>query len=344
MTTSPQLSFSDPELYQGVADAMAAAALTPAALEGGDYLSQHQTLAQDLGWLAAIIPEADGGLELGLDFAADLLREAGRHLIAGPLRETAILLPALAAECPELRAHLQGVVAGEVRLTLAEVLPNGDWLVPWLRQSTHAVTLTPAGEGSALRLITIEGVAAEDMQPLDPASTLARIRAADLPQANASTLDAAASARVWTRFDLATAAELLGIADAALQQTLAYVAERRQFGAVIGSFQALKHRLADVHVANTSAKLAIGGALRAGLGDGARAAAVRIARVLAADAAFGAASAAIQLHGGLGFSWETSLHLYLKRAHRLSAMRGGTEAQREAAGAQMIEKALRHTA
>lgn len=336
MTITPDHPFSDPELHRGVAEAMAAAALTPAALAEPAWIERHLSLAQDLAWLSARLPESADGLELGADFTADLCREAGRHLIGGPLRETAVLLPALAAEWPALGPVVAGVAAGRVRLTLAEELPGGDLLVPWLRQSTHLVRLVATEAGLAVTLLPLEGVAAEDLQPLDPTSTLARIRLADLPAVAPHLLGPEAAERVWAEFDLATAAELLGLAEALLARTLAHVRDRRQFGAAIGGFQALKHRLADVHVANTAARLAIGGGLRREAG----AQEIRIARALAADAAFGASAAALQLHGGLGFSWETDLHLYLKRAHRLSVMRGGTEALRQAAGAEMIRAAL----
>ena len=337
MTGHRPAPFSAADLRDGVA-----AALRACTEKGGGHGDErlreaHWRLAAEMGWLGALVPEAQGGLALGRAFVADLCEEAGRALFCGPLIETAVLLPALAGECAALAPLLDGVVAGTVRLAVAEAdAGEGPVLAQHAAGATHVAILHAGADMLSATLAPSSAFRAEPLQPLDPRSTMARMELVDPAAAVRVPLAPEAAARVLHALHLALAADLLGTGEAALAATVGYVLERRQFGRPIGQFQAIKHRLADVHTALGAARLAIAGAV----GEDADVQDAALARVLAADAALAASRAAIQLHGGLGFSWEADLHLYLKRALRLNACAGGTRALREAAGERIIARGL----
>jgi alkylation response protein AidB-like acyl-CoA dehydrogenase len=126
------------------------------------------------------------------------------------------------------------------------------------------------------------------------------------------------------------ASELLGLADRCLELTVGYLKERRQFGRPVGSFQALKHRVADVWVAVTQARAAAryaAGCLAAADPDAA--VAVALAKAACSDAATLAAQECVQLHGGIGFTWEHQAHLYLKRAKSAATGYGTADRHRQ---------------
>lgn len=337
MTGHRSTPFSAADLRDGIAVALRDC--TPKAGDSDDrrLREEHWRLATDMGWLGALVPEAQGGLALGHAFVADLCEEAGRALFCGPLIETAVLLPALAHECAALAPLLDGVLAGTVRLAVAEAEAEaGPVLAQHSAGSTHVAILELGADGLSATLTPSDAFRIEALQPLDPRSTMARMELVEPDAVVQVPLSQEAAARVLHSLHVALAADLLGTGEAALKLTVRYVQDRRQFGQPIGQFQAVKHRLSDVHTTLGAARLAIAGAVRddAGVGDAA------IARVLAADAALEASRAAIQLHGGLGFSWEADLHLYLKRALRLNAYAGGTRMLREAAGERIIADSL----
>jgi alkylation response protein AidB-like acyl-CoA dehydrogenase len=122
---------------------------------------------------------------------------------------------------------------------------------------------------------------------------------------------------------IALASEALGGAEHVLEMTVAYVKERRQFGRPIGSFQALKHRLADMMIEVEAAKSAAWYAACTAQEQGAELAeAAAVAKSYCCDAFFDCAANAIQLHGGVGFTWEHEAHLYLKRARATATLLG----------------------
>ena len=125
------------------------------------------------------------------------------------------------------------------------------------------------------------------------------------------------------------ASEQLGIAERCLEMTVAYVKERRQFARPVGSFQAIKHRLADLWVAVTQARAAARYAAAClATGDPETAIAVALAKAACSDVALKAAQETVQLHGGIGFTWEHPAHLYLKRAKADSIGFGTADAHR----------------
>jgi alkylation response protein AidB-like acyl-CoA dehydrogenase len=140
---------------------------------------------------------------------------------------------------------------------------------------------------------------------------------------------AAVVAELEARATVLVAADLVGIAREALTRTVAYDREREQFGVPVGSFQAIKHALADLHVGVTMAEhaaLYAAHAVDAALPDAPLA--VSVAKAKASDTALAATAAMIQYHGGIGYTWEHEAHFFYKRAKRLAGQYGAADAHR----------------
>ena len=198
--------------------------------------------------------------------------------------------------------------------------------------------LVPAdGVPHALYLVDMSdpGVAKAPVVSLDMTRQLCDLSFDDAPgrliasgAAASQALDAALTAGAAV-----LAAEQVGLAQRCLDMTLAYVKERRQFARPVGSFQALKHRLADVWVAVSQARAASRYAAAClASGDPDAKVAVAIAKAYCSEAAVHAAQECVQLHGGIGFTWEHPAHLYLKRAKADSVAFGTPDAHRAALG------------
>jgi alkylation response protein AidB-like acyl-CoA dehydrogenase len=215
-------------------------------------------------------------------------------------------------------ARLRGMVSG-----VADALPA-------------TVLLVPAdGVPHALYLVDVAapGVAKAPVVSLDMTRQLCDLSFDDAPgtliaagTAASQALGAALSAGA-----AALAAEQVGMAQRCLDMTLAYVKERRQFARPVGSFQALKHRLADVWIAVSQARAASRYAAAClASGDPDAAVAVAVAKAYCSEVAVHAAQECVQLHGGIGFTWEHPAHLYLKRAKADSIGFGTADAHRAA--------------
>ena len=323
-------AFSDPQLRESMAQALAGLGTGSGTLDA--VAPQHWPLAVSMGWLSAFLPEAKGGLGLGLDVMADLGEQAGRHLFCGPLLETALLLPVLADAQPSLEPLLDLIASGALRLAITETPaghPEG-LLAEHAAGASHLLHL----EGGRVQLYALSPDMMSPRQPMDPGCTLARVRPGAAIAGGA--LDADQYAALARAHHIALAADLLGCGEAALARSLDHVTERRQFGQPIGRFQSVKHRLADLRARLDTARLALARAVA----DGQDVASARLAHVLAGEAARAATGTAVQLHGGLGFSWEMDLHLWLKRALRLNARAGGTLWLKRQAGEAIIAEAL----
>jgi alkylation response protein AidB-like acyl-CoA dehydrogenase len=204
------------------------------------------------------------------------------------------------------------------------------------------VLLVP-GDGVPLRLYAVDttgaGVTRVPLVSLDATRPLADVtldRAPGRPVASGG--DAArAVAAALTAGAGVLASELFGVAEQCLAMTVSYVKERKQFARPVGSFQALKHRLADVWVAVTQARAAARYAAAClATGDPDTPVAVALAKAAAGDAAVLAAQECVQLHGGIGFTWEHPAHLLLKRA-KSASMALGTPDRHRAALAALVD-------
>ncbi|MDN3357590.1 acyl-CoA dehydrogenase family protein [Actinomadura sp. DC4] len=293
------------------ADRLRAAAEAPASVGDG-----WRDLAK-LGVFALTVPEAAGGVGRGLADAAVVLEELGRSLVPGPL--VATLLTAALPDDPVSGAADGGAVV--TTLDTADPVP----VVEHLGLASHVVIVTDDG----LFLLPAERLEAVPVAtPLDPLSPVWHVTGPLTGEARGRRIGPAAAAARWRLHGTAlTAALQVGVAQGGLDLAAGYARERAQFGRAIGSFQAVKHLLADSLVRVDLARAAV---LVAALTVDDPAAgdpdeAVSAAKVLADDAATSGGRSCVQVHGGMGFTWEVLAHLYLKRAWVLETCFGGPD-------------------
>lgn len=248
-----------------------------------------------MGVLGLLVPEADGGLGLDETFLVPILEEAGRVALPHPLVETAMVA-----------APLIGVGHGMVASDL------GGHHVPCAADAD--ALLLRAGKGLVL--------AGRDIATVTPIATVdGGRRAGSVSTAPGSTVSAgpAAVELAIDRGALGTAAVLVGLGQAMLDLTVGYVVERQQFGVAVGSFQAVKHHLADAALALEFARPAVHRAAWSVAHDApSRARDVSMAKAMASDAAELVGRKALQCHGAIGYTVEADLHLFLKRTWALA--------------------------
>ncbi|MEU5446350.1 acyl-CoA dehydrogenase family protein [Streptomyces californicus] len=293
-----------------------------AAVERGGALDR--ALWRELGaagFFALRLPEEDGGVGLGLPEAVLLFEEAGRALLPGPLVATH-----LAA------GRVKGAAEGAAVVTAAD----GDRPVAHLAEADAVLAGGGPLDGEALRAFVAAARPVRSMDPLTPlhlpppepvAGGPGRVAFAPGrvagPAASAPGRAPAYAGRLRYEAALLSAAEQLGSAARTTEMAVQHARERQQFGAPIGSFQAVKHLCADMLARTEQARAAVYAA--AVTGDPLEIAA---AELLADEAAVRNARDCLQIHGGMGFTWEADVHLHLKRAW-LRAATGLTEAEAE---------------
>jgi len=326
-------------------EAVRAAADTPAGYSAGLWRRLNAEL--EIGRLA--VAEERGGHGYGFADLGVVLEECGAALLPEPVLASAVLgCQALAsADDPDAVAELlSGALAGELVVVTstggdeltAEHSPGGGWTVSGVRSrvlqgaAADVVVLdasTAAGPMLfAVRTADLETVA---RTTVDLTRRQADLRLAGAPARALVGPERCADvvARLGLIADAAVAAEHSGMVGELLDQVVAYVAQREQFGRAIGSFQAIKHRLADVLVDRERARSASRYAMAALDEGGADAAlAVAVAAAVAADAVVRTAHEAVQLHGGIGFTWEHRAHYYLRRALGDEGLFGASRTQR----------------
>jgi alkylation response protein AidB-like acyl-CoA dehydrogenase len=268
--------------------------------------------AAALGWFGLGLPEAAGGAGYGLPEEMILFVELGRALAPGPWLGTLVAAHTLGPAAADL-------LAGRRRVALVDDPDDALGRGPRLEGRASGVADAGAAQGllvlgrSTVRYVAADanGIEVHPHPSMDPTRRLARITFASAA-AERLDADAAALRRVAT---VLAAAEAVGVAERTLEMSVAYAKVRHQFGRPIGSFQAVKHRCADMAVRAEVARSAVtyaAVALRDGEGDVERQA--HVAKALATAAALANASDNIQNHGGMGYTWEADAHLYLKRA------------------------------
>jgi 3-oxochol-4-en-24-oyl-CoA dehydrogenase len=279
-----------------------------------------------LGVLGLHVPEELGGSGFGLPETLVVAEQMGRYLAPGPCVPTVIASAVLAAAGPDdLRKRLlpglaDGSVIGAVALggevTYADGAATGKAGVV-ISGHLADVLLVPAGDDVLVIERAAGGVRAEVPANLDQSRRAARVRlnaapATVLPGARGLLTDVARTV---------LAAEATGIAGETTEQAAEYAKIRQQFGRPIATFQAVKHHCANMLVAAELATAAVWDAGRAGLSGGDQLSyTAAIAAVLAGSAAVENANLNIQVHGGIGFTWEHDAHLYLRRAAAIAAV------------------------
>jgi alkylation response protein AidB-like acyl-CoA dehydrogenase len=261
--------------------------------ERGYDESLWKLLCEQVGVAALVVPEELGGAGGELADAAVVMEELGRGLVPTPLLGTTLAeLALLTADDPDtdaLEGLAEGVAIGAVVFD-PDYVVNGD--VADVVIATDGTTLTRWTEFTAHRVDT-----------MDPTRRLARVEA----QATAAL---GPDPGLADTASILLAAEQIGAASRCLDLTVAYTKDRVQFGRPIGSFQALKHRMADLFVAVRSAGAVVDAAVAEPSATSAA-----LARFAASEAFSAVAGEAVQMHGGIAITWEHDIQLYFKRAH-----------------------------
>ena len=332
-----------------------------AVMDGSDGYDAKawQMAAEQIGVQALAIPEDVGGAGYGFDELAIVMEEAGRTLFPAPLMSTAVLATSalLAVGGSLAQEYLGRIASGELIATVAvsEAVLHWDsadvtttaeaagdgWSLagakPYVLDGAQAGLLIVAARTAAgISLFAVEsgadGLVIDPLDSMDQTRRLARVSFDHTPATLLGT-DGAGWEIVTGVYDRALAAlacEQVGGAQAALEMTVEYLTMRQQFGRPIGSFQAIKHRCADLLVEVESARSAAAyasTAVAAGAEDATVAAA--IAKVYCSQAFYHVAAECIQMHGGIGFTWEHPAHLYFKRAKSSEALFGWPAHHRE---------------
>jgi alkylation response protein AidB-like acyl-CoA dehydrogenase len=273
---------------------------TAMASERGYDTGLWKVLCEQVGAAALVVPEELGGAGGELGDAAAVIAELGGHLVPTPLLGTTLAeLALLAADSPDeetLGALAEGTAIGAVVFDPGYVM-NGD----------VADVVVAVSDGKLLRWNSFEATA---RQTMDPTRRLARLEPGEVTEigTDPGLADTAA---------ILVAAEQVAAAARCLDLTVAYAKERVQFGRPIGSFQALKHRMADMFVLVQSARAVVDAGIAAPSPT-----AAALARVSASEAFSAVAAEAVQMHGGIAITWEHDVQLYFKRAHGSAQLLG----------------------
>ncbi|GGR63427.1 alkylation response protein AidB-like acyl-CoA dehydrogenase [Nocardioides luteus] len=288
-------------------------------------------LSADLGLAGLLIPESHGGAGASARETAVVLEELGRAVAPVPFLTSAVVATSvlLAAPTEAGSTLLGGLAAGERTAALALPLPAtsasplqpGETEIRSVAGAVEADTLlVPVATAAGVEVRAVPAAQAEitPVSSLDMTRRLADVR---LDPAAGEVVVAAEDGEKAVRAGLLAGAALMaseqvGVAQWCLTTTLEYLKVRRQFGRIVGGYQALKHRLADLYTsvegAGAAARYAAGALA---LGDPEESEiATRVAAAYCGDLAVTAAEEAVQLHGGIGMTWEHPAHLYLKRA------------------------------
>lgn len=288
-------------------DAALGASNVPAAVRAwadGDTAPGRKVWNQlaELGVTALLVAEKFDGIDAHPVDAVVALERLGYWAVPGPVTESIVVAPLLLSDDDRSAA----LAAGDSVATVA--LPPQ---VPYAVNADFADLVLIAGGGQVS-----DGIAGTAHDSVDPARKLFEISGSG-EQTPADT------ARAYDFGALATAAQLIGAGQAMLDQSVEYAKQRTQFGRVIGSYQSIKHKLADVHIALELARpLVYGAALSLAAGSADTARDVSAAKVAAADAALLSARSSLQTHGAIGFTQEHDLSLLLLRVQALRSAWG----------------------
>jgi alkylation response protein AidB-like acyl-CoA dehydrogenase len=284
------------------------------AAEAGEYDRALWRQIIELGWPGIAVDERFGGQGLGAVELAVLLEELGYACAATPFLSTALVAAVIQATGTDEQRErwLPGLATGELTAGLgsSELTADGD--------GAAVVVLL---DGDEARLVTQPET--EALVTIDPTRRFARVIGDGEP------LAAGAAARIYA----GVAAEVVGVCQRALEMTIEYVKDRKQFGVPVGSFQAVSHRCAQMLLQTESARSTAYFAAWAADADPSRLA--EASALAAAAAAVGGrevAASAIQAHGGIGFTWEADVHWLYKRAQLDTALLGGAGRHHEALG------------
>ena len=309
------------------------------------------------GFTGIICPEDCGGMGLGKVELILLMEEAGYALLPGPFFSTVGLagtaFDALASPAQK-KKYLSRIASGDARSTVAVLEENASWDLSQLRLVAAGDKLTgtklfvtDAGVADFIVVMAQNGVFVvhskapglriEPMKGMDLTRKIYSVQFSGTPAERLGPTEGLAKA-----FALATtalAAEMVGGMQRILEITVAYAKTRKQFGKPIGIYQAVQHQCADMYLETESSRSAVyyaAWALEENTADAATA--VSIAKMYASDAARDVGNHGIQVHGGMGFTWENDLHLYYRRAKASETMLGDAGFHRERIARLVIDR------
>ena len=311
------------------------------------------------GYTGIIVDEAHGGVGLGIVELVLLMEEAGRALLPGPLFATVAMAGAVLDACAspsQKNKYLAPIAHGDARSTLAFVEPRSGWDRATLQLTAkhgrlRGEKLFVPDAGVAETMVVVARDAAYVVDAHAPGVSITPMAGLDMTRKlyTVSLTDVAAEplgvfGGLERALDIATtalAAEMVGGMQRILDVTVDYAKTRKQFGKPIGSFQAVQHQCADMYLETESARSAVyyaAVALQEGAADAS--AAVSTAKLYASDACRTVGNRGIQIHGGMGFTWENDLHLYYRRAKASETTLGDATFHRERL-AQLVVDAAR---
>jgi alkylation response protein AidB-like acyl-CoA dehydrogenase len=290
--------------------------------EAGSYDDDAWKEVSQLGWPGIFVDEAHGGQGLGTVELVILMEELGYTLAPVPfLGNAAAGLALVEAGTDEQRERwLPGIASGEARGTVGYVSNGEAALVPDADSAEVIVLL----EGDSGTVVEASSAEVEKLGTIDSTRHFARVRASggDALEGDAGP----ARGRIAT----ALAAELVGVSQRALEMAVEYARERKQFDRPIGAYQAVSHSCAQMMLETESARSgAYYAAWTADAEPDTLSFASSMAKAYASDAAWRTCASSLQVHGGIGFTWEHDLHFFLKRAKVDGALYGSAREHRD---------------
>ena len=344
-----------------------------ASIENGEPYSDAlwQKLVEQ-GWTGLIFDEADGGMGLSLVEMAVAFEEMGRALVPGAFLSCVPLAGSLIAKAgndAQRKQYLKAICEGEAKATVALLEAAGDWNSNAVElQATETATglrlngtklfvsdagavdyiVTAARSGADLVIAVVTtnaaGLAIKPMPSMDATRNLYEVSYGDVEVAASDVLARGDAARTAldSALDVATiaiAAEMVGGMQWALDATVEYAKTRKQFGKPIGQFQAIQHHCANMLLLTESARSAVYyAAWLMGNDPQAATVAVSVAKAYASDAYREVGNLGIQVHGGIGFTWDEPMHFYYKRAKASELMFGDATYHRERIARLVIDR------
>ena len=292
------------------------------------------TELSELGWPGIALGEDHGGQGLGRIELSILCEELGRSLAPVPFLPSVMAgtLIEQAGSHAQQERWLGGLASGETVGALGELVGGAAELVIGAPEAQVIVLIE---EGRTARVLAAEEAEVEPIASIDSMRSTARVSA---PEDAGEPLEGDVAAGV-DRALVAVSSELVGVSDRALEMTVAYVKERRQFGVSVGSYQAVSHRCAQMLLDTEKARSTAAFAAWTADADPERLPeAAAMAKAAASDAGREVTSSAIQAHGGIGFTWEADVHWLYKRAQLDAALLGGAKVQRAHLAAILAER------
>ena len=349
------MNFAFDEEQKGLGDTVARLLADHAALTGPDLSPENNAAAwaalAELGLFAMMVPEDNGGAGLGAVDLALAVEAMGANLAPLAAVEALIVTDLLVRHGTRAQQHefLPRLAAGDLRVAIALSEEGGDdspesvtasvaggvlngrkLLVAEAARADLFAVVAQSGAGPAVFLVpaSAAGVSIRAHEDIDPSCALGEVCFEGVVLGEGAQVGTIAPLRAVTRLHDAGAALysclLTGIAARMLATAVDYARTREQFGQAIGSFQAIKHRCADMAVSNDAAQSATYYGVWALSEDAAdRARAVSMAKAYAGEVARHVCNETIQVHGGMGFTWELGLHRYLRRAKLIEHSFGG---------------------